>query len=326
MKTTTGPTIAVALLGLVLFHFGCGAVHRASPSAHPVASTGVGGQRCDVNAGMRVVLLGTGTPNADPARSGPASAVVLDGQAYLVDCGPGVVRRAAAAHEQGVTALAMPNLERVFITHLHSDHTLGLPDLIFSPWVLERIAPLEVFGPPGTAEMVRHIEQAWTQDVHIRIEGLEPANASGHRAVVHEIKPGVIYRDDHVKVTAFPVKHGDWTHAFGYRFDSADRSIVFSGDTVPCDSLVEAARGCDVLVHEVYSTAGFARRTPDWQKYHAASHTSSAELGRIASQIRPRLLVLYHQLYWGTSDEDLLAEVRQHYDGHVVSGKDLDMY
>ncbi len=106
------------------------------------------------NSSTRLVLLGTGTPNADPARSGPALAVVVNGQAYLVDCGPGIVRRAAAAHQMGIKALAVEKLTHVFITHLHSDHTLGYPDLIFTPWVLERIAPLEAFGPPGLARQL----------------------------------------------------------------------------------------------------------------------------------------------------------------------------
>src|SRR5512142_2751869 len=107
-------------------------------------------------------MLGTGTPNPDPERSGPALAVVSGGRAYLVDAGPGVVRRAAAAERRGITELRQQNLDIVFLTHLHSDHTLGLPDLLLSPWVLDRSAPLEVYGPPGTVAMVGHIEEAWS--------------------------------------------------------------------------------------------------------------------------------------------------------------------
>lgn len=325
MKTTTGIAIAAGIVGTSFLLAGCSTANRATPS-RGVRPASAENERPTDNPAMRLVLLGTGTPNADPQRSGPASAIVVNSDAYLVDCGPGIVRRAAAAHERGITALAMPNLKRVFLTHLHSDHTLGLPDLIFSPWVLERTEPLHVYGPPGTAAMVRHIEQAWSEDVRIRIEGLEPANDTGHRTVVYEVEPGMVYHDLNVKVTAFPVIHGECRHAFGYRFDSADRSIVFSGDTVPCESLVEAARGCDVLVHEVYSSAGFAGRPPEWQTYHAASHTSSTQLGQIAVQVKPRLLVLYHQLFWGTAEAELVAEVKRHYDGEVVSGKDLEVY
>jgi ribonuclease BN (tRNA processing enzyme) len=276
--------------------------------------------------GSYVVLLGTGTPNPDPDRSGPAVAVVVGGSAYLVDAGAGVVRRAAAAAERGLPALEAARLDRVFLTHLHSDHTLGLPDLLLTPWVLERNAPLEVFGPPGTAGMVEHLLAAYEEDIQRRIEGLQPQNATGQRAVVHEIEPGAVYRDANVIVRAFAVAHEGWPRALGYRFDVGERSVVISGDTRPTDAVVTACDGCDVLVHEVYSDAGFARRAPEWQRYHASAHTGSAELAALAERARPGLLVLYHQLYWGTSDADLVREVKTGYTGRVVSGADLDAF
>ncbi len=284
--------------------------------------------RHDAAPGYRsqIVLLGTGTPNADPDRSGPALAIIVDDAAYLVDCGPGVVRRAAAAERNGTRALAVRNLTTLFITHLHSDHTLGLPDLIFTPWVLERKRPLSVYGPPGTQAMVDHLLAAYAEDVRIRLEGLEPANEGGYKVVVAEIQPGEIHRDARVAVRAFPVEHGAWEHAFGFRFETPDRVIVVSGDTRPCQSLVENARGCDVLIHEVYSQEGFARREPVWQRYHAASHTSAAELAEIANRVRPGLLILTHQLFWGQTEAGLVDEIRRHYDGPVVSGRDLDVY
>jgi ribonuclease BN (tRNA processing enzyme) len=274
----------------------------------------------------QVVMLGTGTPNADPDRSGPAVAIVAGPNAYLVDAGPGVVRRAAAAHRQGVEALAVAGLRRVFITHLHSDHTLGLPDLIFSPWVLEREAPLEVYGPPGIRAMTDHLAAAFRDDVQVRLDGLEPANRTGYHVVATEVAPGEVYRDEHVTVRAFAVSHGSWEYAYGYRFETSDQTIVVSGDTRPSESVVAACRGCDLLVHEVYSQAGYARRPPEWQRYHAAFHTSTAELAELAARAKPRLLVLYHQLYWGTTDAELLAEVGRGYAGRVVSARDLDVF
>jgi ribonuclease BN (tRNA processing enzyme) len=267
-----------------------------------------------------VVMLGTGTPNPDPERSGPAVAVIAGGQPYLVDCGPGVVRRAAAAH------LEMPALTRLFITHLHSDHTAGYPDVILTPWVLEREEPLEVYGPPGTRAMTDHLLAAYDEDIQIRLHGSQPQNATGIEVEVHEIGPGLVYRDDNVTVTAFAVRHGAWDHAFGYRFETADRSIVISGDTAPTDAVVEACDGCDVLVHEVYAKAGWDRRSPEWQAYHAAAHTSGIELGELAARARPKLLVLSHQLMWGATEEELLAEIRQSFDGAVVFADDLDVY
>lgn len=275
----------------------------------------------------QVVVLGTGTPNADPARSGPAVAVVVGGRSYLVDAGPGVVRRAAAAVPSGFPALAPKQLERVFITHLHSDHTLGLPDLIFTPWVLEREAPLAVVGPRGIREMVAHIGAAWQADVRNRVDGLEPANTTGYKTRVTLAREGVVYRDSLVTVRAFRVPHGDWREAYGYRFDARGRSIVVSGDTRASDAVVRACDGCDVLLHEVFSAERFVSRPPDWQAYHARAHTSTKELALLAARARPKLLVLYHQLFWGASDEELIREIRAAgYTGAVVSAKDLGVY
>lgn len=274
----------------------------------------------------RVVLLGTGTPNAEPDRSGPALAVVVDSTAWLVDAGPGVVRRANAAAERGIAALRPDRLERLFLTHLHSDHTLGLPDVIFTPWVLERNRPLQVWGPPGTRMMVDHIMSAWAADRAVRLEGREPADPDGWRVEVHEIGPGVVYDDGLVRVTAFPVHHGDWDQAFGFRFDGPDRVVVVSGDTTPSPHLVAAARGCDLLIHEVYSRVGFESRPPVWQRYHADAHTSTVELAEIARQVQPGLLVLTHQLLWGQTPEGLVGEITARWPGRVVYGRDLDVF
>ena len=279
-----------------------------------------------VSSGTQVVLLGTGTPNPDPDRSGPSVAIVVNDTPYIVDFGPGVVRRAAAAHRMGIKALTMPKLTRAFVTHLHSDHTGGYPDLIFTPWVLEREQRLEVYGPPGIKAMTDHILKAYEEDIRIRLDGLEPANETGYQVNAHEIKPGVIYKDQNVTVRAFAVNHGSWSHAFGYRFDTADRSIVISGDCAPSANVIENCNGCDVLIHEVYSEVGFKTIPPVWQRYHSSFHTSSRQLGEIASKAKPGLLILYHQLFWGRSDQDLVNEVRQFYNGKVVSGSDLAVF
>ena len=258
------------------------------------------------------------------------------GRAYLVDAGPGVVRRAAAAVlDRGIDELAAPGLDRLFLTHLHSDHTVGLPDVIFSPWVLERPDPILIFGPPGTANMIEHIQEAWKEDVHMRLFGLEPTddNLDAYQSPVAETTGGPVYEDANVRVTAIPVLHGSWPHSLGYRFDALGpdgvtaRTIVISGDARPSESLVEACDGCDILVHEVYSAEAFKQRPSVWQAYHAHSHTSTVELADIASRARPELLVMYHQLYWGATDEDLLREIRDAgYTGRVVSAADLDVY
>jgi ribonuclease BN (tRNA processing enzyme) len=292
----------------------------------PISSQNSSGSSPNSQSKTQIVLLGTGTPNADPDRSGPAVAIVVNDTPYVVDCGPGVVRRAAAAARKGVKGLAVEKLRRLFITHLHSDHTAGLPDFIFTPAVLERDAPLEIYGPPGIRKMTDHILKAYAEDINIRLRGLEPAKPRGYEVRVNEIKPGVVYRDENVTVKAFPVKHGSWKQAFGFRFETLDRTVVMSGDCAPSESVIENCQGCDVLIHEVYSTAGFARRPPEWQRYHSNFHTSSKELAEIAAKAKPGLLILYHQLLWGATPEQLLEEIKLGYQGKVVFGNDLDVY
>ena len=278
-------------------------------------------------ARTHVVLLGTGTPNPDPERAGPSVAIVVDSSVYIVDAGAGIVRRiAAAARKTKFPALAMPKLTRAFLTHLHSDHTVGLPDLMLSPWVLERTAPLEVYGPPGTKKMVEHLQAAYAEDIDIRLHGGEPSNKTGYVTNAHDVLPGVVYRDALVKVTAFAVPHGKWPHAYGYRFDTPDRSIVLSGDTSPSDAVAKACNGCSVLIHEVISEAHLAIRTPDWQAYHRAYHSPAYDVGRAAAKAKPKLLVLYHVIPTAFKDAELVAEVRRFYTGAVVAGKDLDVY
>ena len=304
------------LLFLAIFSIQTGITEASdNPSSNP------GGQSV-----TKIVLLGTGTPNADPERSGPAIAIVVNDTPYLIDCGPGIVRRAAEAHESGVDGLKVTQLKRLFVTHLHSDHTVGYSDLIFTPWVLGRDEPLEVYGPAGIGEMTEHILAAYQQDIRVRLDGLEPVNDSGYRVNTHNIKPGIIYRDTNVTVEAFAVKHGSWPEAYGFVFTTPDRKIVISGDTVPSETVVENCDGCDVLIHEVYSVVRFEKRSEVWKKYHASSHTSTHELAELASRAKPELLILYHQLFWGATDEELLSEIQERYDGKVVSGKDLDVF
>jgi ribonuclease Z len=267
----------------------------------------------------RVILLGTGTPNPEPDRMGPAVAIVSGKGVYLVDCGPGVVRRAAQA------GIAMEQLTRVFITHLHSDHTAGYPDLILTPPNSGRVTPLQAWGPPGLRAMTTHIVRAFSEDLRIRLHGTQPVEPAGFTVTAHDVTPGEVYRDENVRVIAFAVPHGEWKHAYGYRFEAKDRTIVISGDTTYSEALIAAARGCDILVHEVYSQRGWEKRTPDWRRYHAASHTSAIDVGRVAAQVRPRKLVLYHLLPMGETAEEVLSEVRQNWGGEVVYGKDLDV-
>ena len=283
----------------------------------------------------RVVLLGTGNPAADPDRSGPATAIVVNDTPYLVDFGPGVVRRAkAAVIERGVTALEPTNLRVAFVTHLHSDHTVGYPDLIFSPWTLGRRVPIDVYGPPGLAAMTSHLLEAYRVDIATRTnaDGNQHDFPDGHKANAHEIRAGVVYKDANVTVTAFPTRHA--MESYGYRFDTPDRSIVVSGDTNPTQATIDACRGCDVLIHEVNTLESLARRDARFQAFAARYHTSTEQLAELAAKARPRLLVLYHHSITlrpgvaatASTPGELLREMSASYSGQFVIGRDLDVW
>jgi ribonuclease BN (tRNA processing enzyme) len=277
----------------------------------------------------QIVMLGTGNPAADPDRSGPAVAIVVNNTPYLVDCGPGVVRRASAASRKGVAGLAVQKLKTLFVTHLHSDHTLGYADLIFSPWVLGRKDAVEAYGPTGLKAMTEHLLAAYSEDIAIRTDGLEHGNRTGYQVNAHEIKPGEVYKDSNVTVKAFPVHHGSWKEAFGYRFETPDKVIVLSGDCAPSPGVVENCNGCDVLLHEVYTQLGYNESKEDWRKYITNFHTSTKELAELATKAKPKLLVLYHQMFFGgekDTEDGMLKEIRASYSGKVVSAHDLDVY
>jgi ribonuclease Z len=282
----------------------------------------------------QIVMLGTGTPIPDPDRSGPGVAIVVDSVAYLFDAGTGVVRRAAAAGRNGIRAFQgraagaqpSPRFDRVFLTHLHSDHTMGLNDVIFTPWIQGRTAPLDIYGPPGTQHLVDGILDGWREDIAERIAASGGPSRDGWRAVVHEIAEGLVFKDERVTVRAFAVPHAGWKYAFGYRIETPDRTIVVSGDARPNPNIAAQCHGCDVLIHEVYSDAGFATITPVRAQYHAQAHTSATQLGDIATQAKPGLLILYHQLFFGSTEEQLVSEVQSRFKGRVVSAHDLQVF
>ena len=303
------------------------ALIAASIVAPPLASQ----TRAAARSRTQVVFLGTGNPRPDPRRMGTSLAIVVNGTAYLVDAGTGVVRRATeVAASRGIKALEAPNLRFAFITHLHSDHTIGLPDLITTPWIMGRSRPLELYGPPGISAMAKHLREAYKEDREVRQRGLEHANESGADVNAYDVKPGFVYQDSNVKITVFAVKHGSWRNAYGYRFQTADRTIVLSGDASPSESIVEQCNGCDMLIHEVYTQLGYNNSRPDWQKYITSFHTSTKELGDLAARAKAKTLLVYHQMYFGgqtDTEQVLLRELRgSAYKGTVVSAHDLDVY
>jgi ribonuclease Z len=278
----------------------------------------------------KLVILGSGNPNPSPFQSGCSVAIIVFNTPYIIDFGPGLIRKAAAmspAYGGNIRGLDVKNIKRAFLTHLHSDHTTGYPDLILTPWVMGRDEPLEVYGPEGINAMTENILKAYEEDIRYRLYGSEPANNQGWRVNSHEFtNEGEIYRDENVKVEAFPVPHGSWPNSWGFRFTTPDKVIVVSGDTKPSEKILEYARDADILVHEVYSKKGFDTKNESWKAYHSENHTSTYELGEIAGKTNPGLIVLYHILFWGASDQELLDEIATKYKGKVMVGHDLDVY
>src|SRR5216684_1461702 len=300
-------------------------------------------------SGTKVILLGTGTPRPFPDRSGPATAIVVDDRAYLIDFGPGVVRRAeSAALNRKIPAVEPGNLKVAFVTHLHSDHTSGYSDLILGGWTSGRTVPLEVYGPTGLQSMTEHILQAYRVDIETRTNPDGPMRDAGRfpdgwKVNAHEIKPGVIYKDEKVTVTAFSTKHA--MESYGYRFDTPDRTIVISGDTNPVEATVNACNGCDVLIHEAQPLELLAKMPESIQSFVAKYHTTTEQLAELANKAKPKLLVIYHTVSFPpgiapprllppksgadalyASPEMLQKEIGSRYSGKFVIGKDLDVY
>ena len=273
------------------------------------------------------VVLGTGTPVPDADRAGPGIAVVHNGRAYLFDVGGGVVRRALeASRRHDLPGLSPERIDRVFLTHLHTDHMADFAELAATIW-WRRAGRIRVWGPSGVAAMVGGMEAMLASDIRFRRGGIQPlARPDGYRVQETEIESGPILDEDGIVVEAFEVTHGAARPAFGYRIATPDRTIVISGDTSYSDAVVEMARGADVLFHEVISEEGLRGLAPSWQEYHSRAHSTSSEVARVARQARPGLLVLYHVLHYGARIESALEEVRAAYDGEVVLADDLDTY
>ena len=277
-------------------------------------------------ASTQLVILGSGTPNPNPERGGSAYAVIVDNTPYLVDFGPGTIRSFAAlmpAWGGGMKEMDVTKIEHAFLTHIHSDHTTGLSDLLLTPWIMGRENKLNLYGPKGLERMAWSLLDAYADDIDYRMNGTQPSNGTGYQFNFTELADGVVFQDINLKVEAFKVNHGDFEDAYGFRFTSKDKVIVFSGDTGPSKSLERYAKDADILVHEVYSNAGFLKKTKDWQIYHRGHHTSTYEVGEIASRAKPKLLVLSHILFWGADERDILEETRTTFSGNIKIAEDL---
>lgn len=283
--------------------------------------------------GTKVVMLGTGHPGFDSKRAGQAILIVVDKKLYLFDSGPGYMK-----NFNSLSKLPwMPKdtlftndsvygaINKLFLTHLDSDHTLGLDEFLLRPWVQGRSTQPVIYGPKGTKNLVEQSLNAFKSDIDHRTLGSQPSNQTGYKAIVHEIsKEGVVYQDAKVTVTAFKVPHGSWADgmAYGYRIQTPDKVIVLSGDTRYEERNFQFFKDADILIHEVLSDVGNKKLSPDWQKYMLEAHTTTTQLANIANIVKPKKLVLNHAIFFGQSEQSLLNEVTEIYKGDVILAED----
>jgi ribonuclease Z len=267
---------------------------------------------------FEAILLGTGYPRPDPAHAGAAVAVIAGDKWFVVDAGRGATMRIAA------TELKYDGLAAVFLTHLHSDHTAGLPDLFNTSWQFGRkTRPLELYGPQGVERLRRGMLEFFAEDIHIRRDVMEKHPAAGARITTHVVHEGVVFDDGVVKITAFVVDHKPVEPAFGYRFDCGGRSIVISGDTRPTPNLLKYAAGADVLIQEAYLPEHFDKvDTPAVAARLKSYHTSAEEAGVVARDAHVKTLVLTHLIPAG-ADETFRERAARAFTGTVVVGRDL---
>ena len=289
------------------------------------------------DASTYVVTLGTATPSPTPYRFGAAGAVIVDEHPYLIDAGSGVVKaiaKAAISHNKKLLNSFHPQkLNTLFITHLHSDHTIGLPDLILTPWIFGRTKPMEIYGPVGTQKLVDGIISGYQEDIRERIE-VEGNNATGIKINVHEIsKDGLVLNDGNVKVSAYSHHHGDLSN-YAYKFESKDKVIFWAGDGQGGDNYQKAAKNSDVLISEIASEK-YIHNSPwggmsDEQIEEVVwnYHIKPTELADLAKKAGIKTVVLQHESNYSKPYAlgATLSEFKEHYKGNAHSARDGDVF
>ena len=265
---------------------------------------------------LRVTLLGTGSPRLEASRSGPAVLVEAGGKYLLFDTGRGVLGR--------LNQLSIPlsEIHEVFLTHLHSDHISALDDLWLTGWIYQRQKPLQVYGPSGTQSFALKLQQAYSYDISVRHEYTGLAE-NAVQLIANEVKPGVIYSDSGIKITAFLVDHKPVDPAYGYRIDFGDRSLVISGDTTYSKNLVDHAQDVDLLIHEIFAAKkNLLERNPRLQKIERY-HTNPSQMSRVLDEVSPRMAVLTHIILIGVEEDALIKQLQNSYGGEIRMGEDL---
>jgi len=268
---------------------------------------------------FKVTLLGTGNPRPVLSRFGPSILVEAGKEKLIFDCGRGATQRLYQLN------IPFSEVTALLLTHLHSDHTVGIPDLWLTGWVMGRTTPLPVWGPEGTKAMMQHLQEAYAFDIHIRRDVDTKLPGAGAEVIAKDIDQGVVYNSAGIKVTAFLVDHGEIKPAFGYRVDYGGHSVTLSGDTRPSENLIKFARGTDVLIHEVIDPDGFggvvSLDTSEQRKKIIEHHTTPEQAGTVFTRVKPKLAVYSHIV--PPDVPDVIPHTRKTYAGPLEVGEDL---
>ena len=269
---------------------------------------------------IRVTLLGTGSPPPVMNRFGPSTLVEAGGEKLVFDAGRGNLQRLVQAK------VDLKDIHALFLTHLHSDHVVGIPDMFLTGWLIgRRETPFRVWGPRGTKDMMTHLERAFEFDIRIRLYDDRPP-PQGIVVRAEDIQQGVVYEQNGVKVTAFDVDHRPVHPALGYRIDYAGRSVVLSGDTKFSENLIRFAQGADLVVHSVAAPEVVSRgRSPERTKAILDHHTMPEEAGTVFARVRPKLAIFSHIVLPHATAQDLIPATRKNYTGSLELGEDLDV-
>jgi ribonuclease Z len=275
---------------------------------------------------LKVTLLGTGSPIPVMERFGPSALVEAGSEKLLVDCGRGVSLRLWQLH------IPLGAVTAIFLTHLHSDHIVGIPDLWLTGWLPppfgHRTGAFQIWGPAGTKDLMANLQKAFATDIRFRTtDGIPP---QGIAILAHDIAQGIVYEKNGVKVTAFEVDHATARPAFGYRIEYGGRSVVFSGDTRVSENLIRFSKGADLLVHEVAWARAELQRKSEAARIILGLHTTPEEAGTVFARVKPRLAVYSHVVLVTTdsaftepTSADVLKLTRKTYDGPLEMGEDL---
>ncbi|WP_078199242.1 MBL fold metallo-hydrolase [Cupriavidus necator] len=276
---------------------------------------------------FRVTLLGTGAPDPSADRFGASTLIEAGNQKILIDAGRGATIRLAQLH------IPLGKIDVLFLTHYHSDHTVGVPDLWLTGWLPppfgQRNTPFHVIGPSGAADLMVNLERAYAADIKMRMADQKLSREGLDVKVEEFTRDGIVYEKSGLRVTAFEVNHGEAVRpAFGYRIDYAGHAVLISGDTRLNENVVKYGAGTDLLVHEVFAVKPDMMKSPAMQAI-AAHHVTPQEAGRVFTRARPRLAVYTHLSLIGTPTtpslmpDEIVSQTRESYNGPLAVGEDL---